>query len=254
VSVEEDLMLRFVFGSLVLAATIINSPASATDWTGPYLGVSVGEGENDHGVTLSGDPVTQAVIGLGVLPSSIAVHASGIVGGAEAGYDYQWGRIVVGAVTDFSGTDISKSQSVSSAVPGGFFPFTTTAKQSISWFGTARLRAGATLTDDLLVYATGGVAYANVKTSESVTSTTTPICIGICTSSSLSATKVGRTFGGGIQFAVTDHLSIKGEWLNYDLGSTKLNGTDIFGRFPSIITFTTHYSGNVYRIGGNFKF
>jgi outer membrane immunogenic protein len=248
-------MRRLIVGSLLLALASLDSPTSAADWTGPYLGASVGVGENDHGVTLGGDPVTQAVIGLGVLPSSAAVGASGVIGGAEAGYDYQWGRAVLGVVTDFSGADISKSQSVSSAVPGGFFPFTTTAKQSISWFGTARLRAGATLTDNLLLYATGGLAYANVKTSESITSTTTPICIGVCTSSSITTTKAGRTFGAGMQFALTDHLSIKGEWLNYDLGTTKLTGSDSLGRFPTtVVTFTTRYSGNVYRIGGDFKF
>src|SRR5262249_29456754 len=65
-------------------------------------------------------------------------------------------------------------------------PVTTSMAQRLEWFGTLRARLGATPTPDSLIYATGGLAVARIKTSgtisgsgssltQSVTQTGTPV-------------------------------------------------------------------------------
>lgn len=74
----------------------------------------------------------------------------------------------------------------------------------------ASLRAGILVTDYALFYGRVGYANASVKTS-----LTTPSNSDVASNSKR---KGGVLFGGGVEFAVSDSLSLRGEILKKDLG------------------------------------
>ena len=92
------------------------------------------------------------------------------------------------------------------------------AKTSLSWLGTTRARVGFVATPDnrLMIYATGGVAYGGGSSNFSAFDAAT----GAFWSGSPSSTRVGWTIGGGVEYAVTNNITIKGEYLYADLGSS----------------------------------
>ncbi|MGH1425946.1 MAG: outer membrane protein [Pseudooceanicola sp.] len=96
---------------------------SVSDWTGAYAGVQLGYGDLEFGAA-SGD---------------------GIIGGAQLGYDYDMGNIVVGAELDYNMSNISL---------GG---------TDIDQLARLKLRVGYDA-GDALIYAVGGGARAMTST------------------------------------------------------------------------------------------
>ncbi|PSJ59393.1 outer membrane protein [Pseudaminobacter soli (ex Li et al. 2025)] len=190
----------------VLAAfsTVLSTGAFAADivsaqevipvfsWTGAYVGLNVGFG---GGKVKYMDPA-----GHGTL---FSVTSNGFLGGIQAGYNYQIDQWVVGAEADFQGAGIKGEMDMGGATIG----------TKIDWYGTVRARAGVLATDRLLVYATGGLAYGHTKTYIE-----DPFGMGF----SESKTKAGWTVGAGVEYAVTDHVSLKTEYAYTDLGKARI--------------------------------
>ena len=83
-------------------------------------------------------------------------HDDGIDIGARGGYDWQMGRIVVGAVGELAFPDHIDSVAAFSTTPA-FYTFT----RELDWLGGLRGRAGVG-GERVLVYGTGGRAWAGV--------------------------------------------------------------------------------------------
>jgi len=128
------------------------------------------------------------------LPNGAVVRADseddgGFVGGAQIGYNYQIGSFVLGLEGDIQYADLGGATYV---VPGvGIVSY-----DNSDWFGTVRARAGVAF-DRALIYATGGFAFADDRT--------------------------GWTVGGGIEYAVTNNLSLKVEGLYVNLEDDDFN-------------------------------
>ncbi len=152
----------------------------ASPWDGLYIGGNVGYGTTSFEETASVPGAS----------ASVSEHASGVVGGFQAGYNKQYGTFVLGLETDFELTSISKTDA---------FGITT----KLPWFGTTRTRLGFLLNPALLLYATGGVAYGRVERSVPGASAKTP--------------GVGWTAGAGLQYALTPQWSIGAEYLHVEL-------------------------------------
>ena len=92
------------------------------------------------------------------------------------------------------------------------------AKANLDWLGTTRARLGFVATPDnrLMFYATGGVAYGGGSASYSAFDATNDLFW----TGNPSSSRVGWTIGGGVEYAITNNITIKGEYLYYDLGST----------------------------------
>jgi outer membrane immunogenic protein len=243
-------MLRvFVIG---IAAMIAFAPsASAQDpsaqivpynWTGFYGGLSFGYGLGQRdSATLSGDPLLgeRLITGTGVgkfAPSSISSKLDGFVGGALVGYNRQHGSVVVGLEADFSASNADDgSSTVMRADPPydsiGFGPFTTSSEEKLRWLGTVRGRLGYLARSDLLLFATGGLAYGSVEEGVSVTNNSAftntfgfnssfVTCLSNvpCFSGSTSETRLGWTVGGGFEWALTPNTTFRTEYLYVDLG------------------------------------
>lgn len=135
----------------------------------------------------------------------------GVLGGVQAGYDYAFGNVVIGAEADWQAAGLSGG---SRAISAGNEPSASlNSRRAIDWFGTLRGRVGYSVLPRLLVYATGGLAYgggANLFTyvdaerreGESLTN----------------PTRLGYSFGGGLEWAFRPDWSAKLEYLHVDLG------------------------------------
>jgi len=126
------------------------------NWEGLYAGVRLGGqwvGTNQYGNIGTGAAITQGVVGAAVGVNFIPVDP--FLLGVEVTGDYVWGN------------DLST---------GEFF---------------ANLRAGAVVTDSVLVYAIGG--------------------IGVQTGPNSAGSAGLYQLGGGVEFAVTDAITVRGE-------------------------------------------
>ncbi len=264
-------------GSVVVAlASLVASAAGAADlpttkgpppapapyippaftWTGFYIGGNVGGAFGD-GSLKTETSVAGVPMFTNIIPNNFNNAATSVIGGGQVGYNYQFGLGVVGIESDFDWTGIDRSASVTLAGPGALST-TTFARTEVNWIGTTRGRLGYAFgyENRLLVFGTGGVAYGGVQNNGSITINGAPA--GDAWSGSNSPTLVGWTAGGGLEYAITNNITIRGEYLFYDLGSQKT----VFGPnsaagidFPAT-TFAAkaNYDGSIARGAINWKF
>jgi outer membrane immunogenic protein len=234
---------------LLVVFTAGSVEAQSVDWTGFYAGLSLGYGWSDQAIKVSGDPLTETIIAAGGIPRSFADDASGVIGGAQAGYNHRIGWLVVGAEADFRGADIGTRERVASAVPN-LFAITTTGEQELDFLGTVRGRVGVAPWGGLLLYGTGGFAYGHVRLSAAVD---TAGCAGVCASQSRSGVEAGWAAGGGVEYGFATRWSVRAEYLRYDLGSVSVSVRD--PAFPALVQrFRTDVEGNVFSLGANYRF
>jgi outer membrane immunogenic protein len=246
----------------------------AYNWSGFYLGGNVGYSwgrartdGNETGtqsvseftaitnILLPGFPV---VTTLPTTPLSGRANVNGVIGGGQAGYNWQRGTWLFGLETDIQGSGERGSSDVCAVTAGcatgtGLF----TANYKLDWFGTARGRIGILPTDRVLLYATGGLAYGGV----SATAPLIPLSWG--------STRAGWTVGAGAEAAIDHNWSIKLEYLYMDLGNVGGNSTTSTNvvtqlgvpiRFNTVTTtaltsaFNTRFTDNILRVGVNYRF
>lgn len=180
-------------------------------WSGFYVGANVGYGWANVGV------------------DGVSNDLTGIVGGGQIGYNWQFNQFVLGAEADFQISGESRSDSASIA------GVTFTVDQKIQWFGTARGRLGYAF-GAWMLYGTAGVAWQNYKLSVSA----------LGTEISDDATKIGWTAGGGLEWMFLPQWSAKVEYLYMDTGNTEVT---LFG-----VTFDGRAKNNIARVGVNYHF
>ena len=173
-----------------------------------------------------------------------------MTGGVQAGYDFRFTNIVLGVVTDFSKTGISGSVSAYTAVPT-FVPEYSDAKETVEWLGTLRGRLGF-VTNNLLVYVTGGLAYGQVITSYDLS---LPSAVPAVSAAERNTDwEIGWTAGAGGEISFGT-FTISAEYLFYDLGSRTLNPIAIRGGVPQPTTYfpaSFDMDGSIVRVGTNF--
>ena len=281
---------KLIVGAVVIAALAGISAASAADlapkvytkappppaaivydWTGFYIGGNVGYswGRARTDGSLAGTQNVSTFVAFnGVLASSVTTplgtlplwgrsNVNGVIGGGQAGYNWQRGTWLFGVEGDLQGSGERGSSDVCFAVgcpPGSTF---LTANYKLDWFGTARGRVGFLPTDRVLLYATGGLAYGEV----SATAPLIPLSWG--------STRAGWTVGAGAEAAIDQHWSVKLEYLYMDLGNfgsgttTATNvvtqlGVPVRRNTVTTTTFTSAFSSrftdNIVRVGLNYRF
>jgi len=225
------------------------------DWTGFYIGGNVGYswGRSRDTSTLTNGAGT-------VLFSSIdRANMDGVIGGGQIGYNWQVQNWVWGLEADIQGSGQKGSRAflcptgvcsppfgVIAVFPGAAVP--VSLDQKLEWFGTVRGRVGFLATPRVLFYATGGLAYGEVRTAETIGAA----AFGF----SRSDTRVGYTVGAGVEGAIGGNWTAKLEYLWVDLGTTSnsfvttlpaLGGGVISSNYSSRIT------DNVVRVGVNYR-
>ena len=202
------------------------------NWSGFFVGGHLGYGWGSEAVTLT--PATS-----GTIPPAIAADPRGLVAGVQYGTNWQFGRLVLGTESDFSFTDIHRSQTILTSV-------TNAGEQKLPWFGTTRVRAGYTVQDNLLVYATGGLANGTAEASFSA------IGPGVGAVGSRHKTLWGWAVGGGLEYGMGP-WSAKIEYLHYDIGTLTFYTID--ANAPGVfIKASTKFDGDMVRVGVNYRF
>lgn len=138
--------------------------ATRIDWTGPYIGVQLGNGW------------------LSFEDDGIETEADDLLYGVHAGYNFDFGNFVLGGEIDHDQTEIAIDDF-----------------NSLDNITRAKLRAGVGF-GQALVYATAGAAHANATIDD------------------LSYSDTGYFYGAGVQYMLTDRVSIGGEVLQHEWG------------------------------------
>lgn len=275
------------------------APAAAAavpgGWNGLYAGLNAG-----YGWGTSGDADTRAIPVVDALatdpnwgtPAGFTAAAnsggaslspSGFVGGAQVGYNYEWGAgVVVGIEADIQGSGITGTGRYVGVAQYGpdLSGLTDTAAgtgrvtASVDWLGTVRARVGYLATPGVLIYATGGLAYGGVSAdSDNTVAFRDDIPAYYSTfagTGHLSETRVGWALGGGGEWLLASRWSVKAEALYYDLGASRFaaspvgaidpDGMNLSGGVPGATLFANApvtrvtYDGFIIRAGVNYRF
>ena len=166
---------------VVPTAPVVAAPVVATgsDWTGFYAGGQLGYGD------------TEADDG--------SFEDDGSVYGGQLGYDYDFGKLVLGGEVSYVGTEIEDEAS----------------GNEIDGIATAKLRAGYDA-GAILPYVTAG--YASAYTSDEIDG---------------EDQFDGYVYGAGVDYKVTESITVGAEVLKHefeDLGATDLDATTAAAR------------------------
>jgi outer membrane immunogenic protein len=135
------------------------------------------------------------------------VDASGAFGGGQIGYNQQMGSFVAGVEGDGAFAHIVHGS--------GATAFGLPIATSFDDDGLASIRARFGMAfDNILFYGTAGGGWGHGR----ISATTTGVTV------SGQAWHSGWTAGGGIEYAIVPHWSVKLEYLHYGLGSASYFG------------------------------
>jgi outer membrane immunogenic protein len=240
-----------IMAGLFVVGLTMSAQAQTTRWTGFYAGLNAGVTSANSWVTKTAYQNAPGGLGtalaLGYLPLSSAPN-NGFIGGAQVGYSRMLYDFVVGAETDFQWVSASTTVGSSPTILSQQTPMLITRSQT--WLGTTRAKLGFTPMPYMLVYGTGGLAYGDTNLSVAISSRNVAPPINSVATQSM--TRVGWTAGAGVEFAIADRWSIKGEWLYYDLGTSSVTNPYSFAN--SSLTTTVYNNGQIFRGGVNYKF
>ena len=247
------------------------------NWTGFYVGANAGYAWSAGDASFTVDPALAGAptgtpfgdAGRAAIAGGAPTNVSGkgFTGGVQAGYNLQFRNIVVGVEADFNSLHLDNSAD-RAALSGTGVPWIDSVHTSIKtdWLLTVRPRVGVAW-NEFLLYATGGLAVTRITTIQSQLNADVfggGFFPGYGESVSGSQTKAGWTLGGGLEYAMSDHWTVKGEYLYTDFGSINLTGIagpptspalpgpPFFGGQSFTHTFDLHVS--TVRAGVNYKF
>jgi outer membrane immunogenic protein len=252
-------------------------PPPVFSWTGLYIGVNGGyierSGVSSVGTALSNDGTAGALFPYSPLAAASATFTvprqQGGLAGGTVGFNWEWKPFVIGVEADFDAVFLRRNQTFGGLVPAaGFpgFPFFTAVNVNsrMDYLGTVRGRIGVTPFAPLLVYATGGVAYARDQFTalylQQITPTGgCPVCNPYSTAITSSNNRVGYVVGAGAEYALWSNWSLKGEVLYYNLGSRTATALLINPNVGSLFTVTgvtvsRKSDGVIARAGVNYRF
>lgn len=223
------------------ASAVTPVPVAPYSWDGFYVGVNTGYGA-------ARNPSSYVVTGFEPESESFSLDPAGWLGGAQFGFNHQFGQWVLGAETDI------QAQAVRNSPTCILFCTTTTMaqiSQSLPWFGTLRGRAGWA-NGPALFYATGGLAYGKVETAVNAQYTT----FGAPAENALnlSSTHAGWAAGAGVEGHIAGNWTAKAEYLYIALsGQSGSFFTNLGGGRNNTTTFTTDLREHIFRVGLNYK-
>jgi outer membrane immunogenic protein len=217
---------------------IYTPPVPVFTWTGVYVGGQIG-----YQWGQSRDPYLDA-LGVESVPLPLAHSDSGIVGGAHIGYNYQFSSFVLGIEGDVNGSSYRGSEY---SVFEGDVPLGESTRIGIE--GSIRGRIGWAW-DRVLIYGTGGVAFASVKSEFD-----DDLFIGTpFESTSVSKERTGWTAGGGIEYAIDNNWSVRAEYLYSDYGHARYDLSPVADIPPGEAFIDKHITTNRVTAGFSYKF
>jgi outer membrane immunogenic protein len=239
-------------------------PAAACcfTWSGVYYGANAGAAWSDsHDITFSGTDTGTNGFGSEIADGTTPRRArldwgTSFSGGVQAGYNWQLSNLVMGLEADLQWLNAYANFSAASTNP--LRPtITTSAYRELNMLATVRARVGIVVWERSMFYLTGGlgVGDANVRISSSC-----PNCPDGSGSaprdvtSANAGTPTGFVWGGGYEAMLGPRVSVKAEYLHFDLGHNQITVTYDYPPNTSSMTGKVRDEGDILRIGVNFKF
>jgi outer membrane immunogenic protein len=265
-------MRKLLPGSMALLALGLSIPAMAADlevggappykatrpvvraynWSGIYFGGNVGGhfGTDKITTTTEADFEGTGLAGGAAIDSAspATLHPKGFIGGVQAGAQLEGSGGVFGIEVDANWLGGSASRTLTNIPVINPLDVMSNTTQA-TFLSTLRMRWGtAALSDRSLLYVTAGFAFATLKTTDSMGH----LGNTVITSTTGSTTQPGLTAGGGFEYAFTDNLSAKLEYLFVQIKSVGTTIPATAGNLDSIAV-NHDYSDHIGRFGLNFK-
>jgi outer membrane immunogenic protein len=130
----------------------------------------------------------------------------------------------------------------------------TIMRSNLDWVSSARGRLGYLIMPNLLVYGTGGVAWGKIDY-EASSGIGSGAAGAYFASTGFSNTATGVVAGGGLEYMLTDHWLVRGEWLHYRFNNSQ-SVTVTPANFPALPSGFAWSSTNVdsVRVALSYKF
>lgn len=248
--------------------------APAFSWTGFYVGLNAGAVWGEHDADIEGEPGEEAFDHdfRGYADDLGSESDTSFIGGAQIGVNRQFNQFVLGIEGDIQWTGLDAEFSDTRQLPSTRYPddghpqrnVTSTVSTETEWLATIRGRAGVALDGSfgvpLLLYATGGVAFANVDVNTTHLALNTGGSLSTFSSSSDDQTHTGWTIGTGVEGALSNNVSLKLEYLYFDLGDESYDlGTFVSpgnegNDFEWNVAGDIDLTGHILRAGINYRF
>ncbi len=239
-------------------------------WSGPSIGGYIGGAWGDSKVTTTAGSVSatsyfssNADINAVAQNGSQTFVPSAFIGGVQLRDNWMFKNFVYGVVLDYGSLNLSDNKLVTnSAYPDGSGNYSINTAISTDWMYTIRGRLGwaPELSWPVMLYGTGGLAVTKLNVSNHFSDTTSLEGAG---TSYRSNTINGWSLGLGIEFPITQNLTINGEYLYANFGSVNVQnsvyntvggfGTD-YQSLVSPLSATAHLYANFLKVGLNYKF
>ena len=260
-------------------------------WDGPYAGIATGYNWDPRSyVSTSGSIIERGIDNyfltpgfsfpsyadtslLGIAGKSQS-NAGGAINSAQIGFNATSSKYLFGVEADISGlTNRSRHNfwnTSYSVWPDYSYDSLITyvdSQKQVKNLATLRARVGYLFNDYLLAYISSGFAFGRVSAHSFISQQYTGEIIGPLLSNTnsdavLSQSKNGWTFGGGLEWYFARNMSLKAEYLYYDLGANSYQGTPITTTFTpatddppknSILPHAkTQFVGDIVRLGLNY--
>lgn len=233
--------------------------SSAYNWNGAFAGVQVGTSEMQSNVGVND------FLGIGGQRQDSGWSIGGVVG-----YNFQKCNTVFGVEAEFNwvdneakwGLDVGNIVNALGGGGGGFPTNLFNAKSTMDFYGALKLRTGFAF-DSLLLYVTGGIAFANIEhkgSNPAIALGGGGIPAGVISFNN-SDTRWGWVVGTGTEYALTNRITWRSEVTytrfedqNFSLN---LNGAALpIPGVPGGTLATLNAQDEVWRLttGLNFKF
>ena len=140
----------------------------------------------------------------------------------------------------------------------------------IDYLGTVRARVGYLLSPTLIIIGTGGLAYGETNSTVAVNQSygnpgiIKEISPSWGTTGNYSNTRIGWTAGANLEWMFHANWSTKLEYLYYDLGTVNYSAGNLVDPitvpftpqnfFTNSVNATTHFDGQIIRVGVNYHF
>jgi outer membrane immunogenic protein len=243
---------------LIVKAAQDKGPLS---WSGFYAGLNAGGVWADARTNTSTACLAADQIDCPFLTSTAPVSAAGsgrisdrgFTGGVQAGVNLQTGRLVYGLEVDAQSFKLGGTRIGTANDPAHLGNVITVGTSfDTDWLFTARSRFGWTAAPNLLLYGTGGVAATELGVRNSISTSLT----GAQGAASHTGRVTGWTLGGGAEWALNRHWTVRAEYLYLDFGNVTANASvsDGVTGNPSNLATTVNLTAHIARAGVNYKF
>jgi outer membrane immunogenic protein len=212
--------------AVALSATLLAgsdlAQAQSYNWSGVYGGLHAGYGKASERAADVLQPIGGWFTPFGPARGhGFDFDSKGFVGGGQVGAQHQWGNFVLGAELSLTGAKLSES------FTSPYYPTsdTVTGKVNSIFMATARLGWAQ---QNWLIYAKGGFASAEVEFNafDRVNN------FGYAQSKR----QGGYAIGAGVEYGLTQNITLGLEYMRVDLGAKTTDGTRTGGTRESYRT------------------